>query len=360
MKVVLVNRHPNDVIGGSEMQCDGIATRLSQRGHEVIYVAPAGNKQKDYQTNYNVIAVESDAKTIANVVLDQKPDIVYWRFNKYHFHDAVRLIAKQNIPIVFGVSHVNDTKMWSCRENIFSGVIPFLKGLKQGLLNLYNHFGFKYVDAVTVNNPEHMNLLSIEDQCFVPNSISDNAAPFSWQRPYIVWVSNIKPAKRPELFVELAKNLSDSNVDFLMIGNIQSEQYRWIESENQRTPNFHFLGPKSLEEVNGIIKQSIFLIHTCKPEGFPSVFLQAWLKSKPTITYEYDPGEFISKNKLGGVANNDWTNFVSMTKDLIDNKEERDAAGKRANDFAVDLFAAENTIQILEKLLQKTIDKVQS
>ena len=51
---------------------------------------------------------------------------------------------------------------------------------------------------------------------------------FIWDKPYVVWVANIKHPKRPECFIELANRSNNMEVDFLMIGKIQDHNYDYI------------------------------------------------------------------------------------------------------------------------------------
>jgi hypothetical protein len=37
MKILIINQHISDALGGSEMQCDLIAHGLTNLGHQVIY-----------------------------------------------------------------------------------------------------------------------------------------------------------------------------------------------------------------------------------------------------------------------------------------------------------------------------------
>ena len=357
MKIAIINRHPSDASGGSEIQCDGIATRLTNNGHNVSYIAPAGKTTHNYNKNYKVIPVDNSAEAIAEATIKTKPEIVYWRFNKYFLYKSAKIIAQKKIPIVFAISNVNDTKLYSHRENFKHGLISILKGVKQSLLNLYNWMGLKYISGVTANNPDHINLLPNTTQCFIPNSIDTNLVQFSWPRPYVIWVANIKPAKRPELYVKLAKDLANMGVDFLMVGKIQDNNYSWIENENSRTPSFHYLGSKSLEQVNGIIANSLFLAHTCKPEGFPGVFIQSWLFNKPTVTFEFDPGFYIENNKLGGNAKSNWDTYKNTVKELIEDDDARDDIGQRAKIFATSNFSSEQTTEKLEKFLETILKK---
>lgn len=361
MKIAIVNRHVEDVFGGSEMQCDNIAKALSQRGHQVSYIAPAGKADKNYNRTYQVVPVESHAKAIAQAVIGTNPDVVYWRLNKFFLHDSAKAIAKQNIPIVFSMSHISDTKPWTYLANPRKGLVQFLKAVKQGLTSAYNYRGYKYISGAACLNQNFMGLLPVEKQKYLPNSIDTTAIPFTWPRPFVLWVSNLKRQKQPEMYVKLAKALEHTGVDFLMIGSNQSRlEYDWIETENSRQPNFHYLGGKAFQEVNGALEQCLFNVHTCQPEGFCNIFLQAWFKHKPTVTLEFDPDGLIEKNKLGGNAKGDFTKFVSMVEELITNAEYRDLVGNRAYEFGTENFSLERTADAIEAFLIEVADSKKS
>ncbi len=355
MKVVVVNRHVEDVMGGSEMQCDNISRGLTDKGHEVVFVAPAGKPGRDYKRNYKVVPVASDAKAIADAVLAQNPDIVYWRFNKYFFYRSAKAIAAKNIPIVFALSHVSDTQLWSSRDKMFKGPIQFLRAVKQGLVNLYNHQGHNHTAAATTMNMDFYDRLPAKKKYFVPNSVDDAAVPFSWPRPFVIWVSNIKTQKQPELYVKLARELNNRDIDFLMVGSIHALDYKWLETEHERTPNFRYIGPKTLHEVNGILEESLFMVHTCNPEGFGSIYIQSWLKKKPTVSFAFDPDQYIEKHKLGGFANRNWPLFVNQTARLIDDPAYRKEIGERAYDFAYNQFSIAKTVNEAEAVLKDVL-----
>ena len=344
MKIAIINRHPEDVVGGSEIQCDNLAMGLAERGHDIAFIAPHGRKGHNYNRNYRVIPVEPNGNSIAKAVVDFAPDIAYWRFNKYYFLRSLKPIADKKIPIIFAGSHISDMVWWSSRENPFKGIKPFLKSIKQGLVNMWNHQAYKYVDGITLNNPDHMNMVPVKHQKLILDGVHLDSVPFSWPRPYVVWIANLKPHKQPEKYVNLARHFSDSGVDFLMVGDIQDPEFEWIRSEHSKLPNFHYLGRKTPQEANGIIASSLALIHTCKPEGFCNVLVQAWLMKKPTVSLAFDPGSYIKDNKLGGYAAGDWNVFTAQLDRLLKDDSERTAAGQRAYDFSVPAFSMEKTI----------------
>lgn len=355
MKIAIVNRHPKDVLGGSEMQCGNIASGLAARGHDVLFIAPAGKDGVDYGTNYTVKPVQSNGESIAAAVLAFNPDIVYWRFNKYYLYKAAKKIAAKNIPIVFAISHIDDTRPFTYRENPRDGFIPLLRSIKQGCVMAANHLGYKFISGVTSNNPDFLNRINVKVQTFVPNSVDVDAVPFSWPRPFVMWVANIKAQKQPEIFINLAKHFAGRGVDFLMVGKIQSQDYKWVEQEPAKVPNFHWLGFKTPQDVNGILAQSLFLVHTCRPEGFPNNFIQAWMQKKPTITYAFDPAGYIEKNNLGFYAKSDWNALVAKVEDYIDHPETREKIGNHAYEFANGNFSLDGTVDTLERFLTQIL-----
>src|SRR5690606_15840679 len=97
-------------------------------------------------------------------------------------------------------------------------------------------------------------------------------------------------------------------------------------------------------------------IHTCKPEGFGNIFIQAWLKHKPTVSFAFDPGGFISSNKLGGFADSDYDLFKSQITKLIEDPEHRAATGEIAYEFGRDNFSIEKTVNEIESFLAEVFE----
>ena len=87
-----------------------------------------------------------------------------------------------------------------------------------------------------------------------------------------------------------------------MVGCVRNKRYAYFEDPAATPVNLHYLGPKTVAEVNGILAKSQFLVHTCEPEGFGNVFIQAWLQGRPTLTLEYDPDGIIAREALGAVG----------------------------------------------------------
>ncbi|HEU4838685.1 MAG TPA: glycosyltransferase family 4 protein [Micavibrio sp.] len=351
MKIIIVNRHPQENLGGSELQCDHVARGLLERGHDIVYLAPATNHPIYTDDSYKITPTKPRADDIIREIMREKPHVVYWRFNKYCFLKVSKALYKSGVPIVFAISSQEDTRLFLFRTKIKNGLLNFLRGIKQSVFAMYNHLGFRYVAGITSMNPDFLGKLPVKKQAFVPDIVDEEVVPFEWPRPFIVWVANIKPQKQPEVFVKVAETLKNKDIDFLMVGKIQSELYHWILDEPKKNPNFYYLGPKTPLEVNGILQKSLMLIHTCTPEGFGNNFIQAWFQRKPTVSYAFDPAGFITKHQLGGYAAGNWDLFLKQILGLLENPASRSECGDRGYDFAKKNFDATSSINSIEELI---------
>ena len=351
MNVTIVNKHREDVLGGSELQCDLIATELAKRNFRVTYVAPKGNK-KIYNTSYEVITCKNNAIEIAEKIIESKPDIIYWRYNKHHLFSVMRRVKNKKIPVIFAASSVNDVNPWFYKKK---------NGLKSSIKHLFrsnwNHLGVRMADAVTVNNLEYLNLLPVKKQYYVPNGMLTDYNVFNWKKPYCAWVSNIKQIKRPEKLLELAKKFSEEDIDFIMVGDIQERRYNWFCDDKYLPDNVHYLGVKTPTEVNGIFKSALMHVHTCYPEGFPNVFLQSWIQGTPSISLGFDPNGYLESKEIGYCANESMEEFKRYVEFLIQNKDLRTNMGKNAANFANETFRIEKAVDKLMEIFSEVNNK---
>jgi len=361
MKVLIINQHISDALGGSEMQCDLIARGLTNLGHQIIYGA-TGKKKKEKYFNFpykiNPLAIEKKNK-LSKFLKKEKPDIVYWRFDKRYLLKSVKQIKKEKIPIIFAISSVeNITKYPHIYQLNKKGLINKFKNITKVTIikirSRWNYRAFKYINAVTTLNSQYKNKLKVKKQKLIWNSVSREKDSFEWKKPYITWVANIKTQKQPEKYIELALFLSKKypHIDFLMIGAIQDKKYKIIIKNANKNKNFHYLGFQTPEKVNGILAKSICLIHTCKPEGFGNNFIQSWMQSCPTISLEFDPDNLI-KNKKIGFLSGSFEQMIEDTEELIKNKELRDSMGNKAKKFAINNFNPDRMTEQIEQFLIK-------
>jgi len=107
----------------------------------------------------------------------------------------------------------------------------------------------------------------------------------------VLWVGSIKPLKRPELFVELARSLPQ--LRFRMVGGGQGTAcYAEIERAAAALPNLELVGFVPHHQIEPYFSAARLLVSTSEWEGFPNTFLQAWSQAVPTVSY-FDTGSHI-------------------------------------------------------------------
>jgi glycosyltransferase involved in cell wall biosynthesis len=354
VRLVIINAHYTHILGGSEIQCHQIAQGLTALGIDITYLAVGGHDiSKHFE--YQVLSVDKDAESIIQACNEIIPDIIYWRFNKNFLPIVLNAIQHHNIPLIFSVSHIHDLEPFAYKP------IPHLslpQKVKRRVTHLIKGFkfqkAFKKVSGVVCNNEGHLSFIHNTNKVYIPNSPFLEVNDFSWPKPYVVWVGNIKAHKHPELFIDLAKTLNGQGVDFLMVGNIQQQAYQYLNTPEGLPSNFYFLGPKGVMETNGVIKSSLFLVHTCEPEGFPNVFLQAWGFSKPVISLFFDPGEVIVTENVGFVSG-DFDTLVKQVAELITDSDQRQEIGARAYSMIQLRFVKEINVNKLLSFCESTI-----
>ncbi len=328
MRVAIVNQHPSVALGGSETQCDLIAAELTLRGHAVRYVAPGGVAAP---TPYEVIGVADTAAAIADAAIAHRPDVVYWRYGTRRLAGARRRFRAAGVPVVMAASHQNDLHRWATPPSARPpGPARWAEVGRDRLRSAVGHAALRRVDGLVVNNVDQRDLVPVVPRTFIPNGVDPRIESFVWSRPYVAWVANLKPAKRPEACIPLAAAVADLGVDVLMAGRPQVATYAGFADRPDLPPNLHVLGPLPPRAAAGLLAGARVHVHTCRPEGFPNVFLQAWRHGVPSVSLGFDPGGVIAREGLGAVADDDPARFHAEVRRLLTDPAARSAAGSRA------------------------------
>jgi glycosyltransferase involved in cell wall biosynthesis len=357
MKILIINQHPTDVIGGSEIQSDLIATYLTRFGHEVVYLAVNG-AQQTYDTPYRVEPKPLTWKALRQIVVQYRPEIALWRFSKNQLLLSAIVLRLMKVKMVFSVANLYDVTPWSHKVRFRIHSFQMIRALLIQLLSSrINHFGYYLVDGVIAQTAEQTQQLPVRKEIVIANSADPTVVPFSWPKPFVIWVANLKPRKNPEAYLELAKHFQQTDIDFLIVGELVNPQYKLFLDKSHLPSNVHYLGTKTYQEVNGIIQQSLCLVHTTYgPEGFPNVFIQAWLQGKPVVSLYCDPDHLIQDYKIGYLSGNSMQ-LLQDTTELIANISLREEIGQRAMRFAEAHFNAEQNVRKYETFLQEICGK---
>jgi glycosyltransferase involved in cell wall biosynthesis len=342
------------------MQCDLIARGLSGRGHDVVYAAMKGRGA--YDVPYPVHPIPSPStRSLIRLLRRVRPDVVYWRYNKHHLLPSVLAAKVVRARFVFAISHLYDTLPWGP-----AGATPLPTSLRQGpkewlrstrslthaLRDRVHYAAVKYVDGVISLNRDFLGRMPVQRQEAIHNAVPTEETAFSWPRPYVVWVANLKPRKNPEKFLALASRCADLEADFLVVGEIQDSRYGYFEDRERLPSNVRYLGKRSPEEVNGMLRGARLLVHTCDPEGFGNNFIQAWRVGCPTVTLHFDPEGLIADERVG-FASGTLDRLEADVRQLLADRSLRHEMSGRAARLG-ERFSADRMVAAVEAFLVAT------
>ena len=163
----------------------------------------------------------------------------------------------------------------------------------------------------------------------------------------IIWVSNIRFQKRPEILCKLADDIKLPGWKIYMIGFY--EGYEQL-IENVKNPDFKALGKLPFEDAMEWFKKSKILINTSSHEGFPNTFIQAWFTKTLVISYSFDPDKLLKEKQMGFLADGDYEKFKKLILDYTGEKK-YDHILENSYNFANEEFKLENNIDKLESIL---------
>jgi glycosyltransferase involved in cell wall biosynthesis len=115
----------------------------------------------------------------------------------------------------------------------------------------------------------------------------------------VLWVGNLRPVKRPDLALELARRLPQYR--FVLVGGSPpgtEDYFASIEREARSLPNVVLAGGVAYPAVGEWFDRARLHVNTSDYEGFPNTFLQAWVRGVPVVSF-FDPDGLIERRALG-------------------------------------------------------------
>lgn len=151
----------------------------------------------------------------------------------------------------------------------------------------------------------------------------------------VLWVSNFREVKRPELVVELARRLP--HLRFCVVGGGPERDQQQMLRAAAELSNLHYAGPIAYDAVGDYFDRAKVFLNTSSVEGFPNTFVQSWIRGIPVVTF-FDPDGLVAKRGLG-VAVKSLEEMAPTLADLVADDNRRRAIGNVAAAFAQDNFS---------------------
>lgn len=351
--------------GGAEIQLYIIAKEFVNSGWEVHYITGDTKEKKEedgiiFHPFQMGKGLKGEYKRIRDILLNIDADVYYQRGRKAYTYFLGRFCDEYKKNGVFAASMDIDCNKYKGISNIKSSNANFIKKFVN-ILKLYQFDKFTLEGmkkAAIVLSQTHYQQNKFWDNLKIKSSVFHNLhhVPTLIERekkdpPIILWLSNIKDIKRPELFINFARKLCHKNWEFVMAGKIQQEAYRnKIEKAQKEISNFRYTGHVSFDKSNELIAQASILVNTSRSEGFSNTFIQAWLRKTPVVTLNIDPDGIITKNELG-ICSSCFGDMIYNIEKLMKSKSLRIKIGNNGYYYAIKTFGIKNNFPKLLKLI---------
>ncbi len=338
------------VIGGAELQsryfCDAIKDR-----YEIFYISisPTHLKNEEIIENGVKIYIIKAKKTlnsyqyllfhkndIIKILEKENPNFIYIQECRSSLGFAANYCKNSGSKLIFHVAssnHVQPRKikiskrilfdLWEYKWTVYgiknSNFVIFQADYQKELF--YKYFGIKKSSIIyNIHKPVNKEIVKV-------NPIK------------VMWISNIKDVKRPLLFLDIVKRFANNDqIQFIMVGRTDSLDFNEkLIRLTKEINNFKYLGSLENSKINYMLEEAHILINTSSVEGFPNVFIQAWLREVVVVSLEIDPDNILVLNKIGYKSGN----IEQMIKDidyLSKNPNIRNLFGRKSREFAEKRF----------------------
>ena len=218
---------------------------------------------------------------------------------------------------------------------------------------LFN-FGLRRADLIAAQTQFQARLL--RENHDLPSTVVNmmveppqRGAPRVEQDIDVLWVGNLRALKRPELALELARQMPE--VRFTLAGGPMpggQTYYDDVAAAAARLPNVTMLGAVRYADSGALFDRARLFLNTSSVEGFPNTFLQAWIRGVPVVSF-FDPDGMVERLQIGRVATS-LDDMREALRGLLDIEAYRDALGRRARDFATREYTSAVAARYIELL----------
>lgn len=134
---------------------------------------------------------------------------------------------------------------------------------------------------------------------------------------YILWVGRSAAIKRPEFFVELARQFPAERFVMICQKNIDDRKYDILTAEAKKVPNLDFIEHVPFEQIHEYYQRAKLLVNTSDSEGFPNTFIQAGIHSTAILSLNVNPDGFLDAYRCGCSCGGSWERFREALADML-------------------------------------------
>jgi len=365
---VVIPTHWDYLMGGSQYQAKLLIEQLYQTyGVAITYFTARATTRRKFADHQVICGGHPnwlyryglfwDYFRLQRALSAFAPDVIYQRVACSYTGIAARYATRSGIPLIWHLTNEKD-----CRK---APAIGQLLGRPHALIETrLAKRGVAQADVIVAQTEDQVKMLHenfgreadrlIRNFHPVPPACNKRVDPLT-----VVWIANLKPSKRPELFLEIASCLQDMpGIEFLMVGQpylSHSLQGR-VEQAMQRHTNVRYLGAVPQEDVNKLLERSHLLVNTSRWEGFSNTFIQAWMRAVPVLTLGVNPDGLLDDSYLG-CTHESTIDIASSIRRLASNPDALENMGKRSRQFAIRRFSMKNATELASLIVETATNR---
>jgi glycosyltransferase involved in cell wall biosynthesis len=286
------------------------------------------------------------------------PDVIYQRVCCAHTGICARYAHRNRIPMIWHVA--NERDCWSRQERLKGSLSPH-KYIETAL----SIYGIRNANLVIAQTAVQENLLR-ENFGIEANAVIPNFHPVPGERIIksatftVLWIGNLKPVKRPELFIEVARELEGiPGIQFKMIGapfsNPQVQQE--FERKVSAIEKLEYVGSIDQEAVNKWLSSAHLLVNTSSTEGFSNTFIQAWMRRVPVITLGVNPDDIFNDGSLGYCCNST-EDVAYLISQLWSDRTRLTQMGAKARQESASQFSMKNAEELAALIVRSAANSL--
>lgn len=169
-----------------------------------------------------------------------------------------------------------------------------------------------------------------------------------------LWVGRLDHYKQPLRFVELAEALPEAR--FWMVvreldpersggspsGGRDEELEREVQRRAAMLSNLEVLPQRPHREAMRLVERAVAVVNTGAAEGMPNLFLEAWARGAPVLSYEFDPDRRIVEQRLGLAAEGSAERFHEGARQLWRDRDARVELSERVRSYVESTHGVEH------------------
>lgn len=269
----------------------------------------------------------------------ERPDWCFWQCADHLWGPAAEIARRLGVRTAFSTMHDLDVqvrKALTARKNLWP---LHMWGLQRSNVIFIQHYGQR--DYLPSRLQQRAYLLP----GIVP--LPETILPHAARNGTVVWAAVIRPPKRPDLLIEIARRLP--SIHFVVCGaprlsHWDAEKIERIMMQLRSLPNVDYRGHVAPDQTVKAIGNADLLLSTSDGEGFPSVFLEAWAAGTPVVSMQIDPDHKIRDHQLGQVADT-VEGAVEAVRSLMASPERRQDMGLRSRSHVEEIHGPASAVR---------------